>query len=244
MPPSLAKTQLLKQLRSRIAPGKDLRRALDQPAANHRRTLVDEFLARRGAKHGLLVEWLSDQHGSGASTLAFLTAREEQQQGRSVVVIDQQSEFYPPAAAALGLNVANLIVVRPRSWGDALWAWEQSLRSTGTTVIGHLERAPMQTLRRLKLAVEKGAGLALLLRPLTLQSEPSWADLRLLVTPVLQAPARVSLSRQVCVQALYVRGGSDVRRSTIVDISDETISLSLVSQLADPTPESRPSRAS
>ena len=239
-----AKKQVLKQLRSRIGEGKSPHRLPGRSSVHRRRVLVDEFLSRNRAEGGLLIEWLSDRSGAGASTIAFLVAREEQQQGRSVVVIDRRCEFYPPAAEALGLNVADLVVARPRSRDDALWAWEQSLRSARTTVIGHLERVPAQILRRLKLAVEKGGGLALLLRPLKLRSEPSWADLRLVATPVCPAPpAPVSLSRQVCVEALYVRGGFD-RHSMIVDITDETASLSLVSQLAHPTPEGRPFRPS
>lgn len=180
------KQVLLQQLRGRI--GKPPGRGHDRPVGNPRRVLIEEFLAPQSLEDGLFVEWLAEDRGAGASTLAFLMARDEQQQGRPVVVIDPRREFYPPAAAALGLNAADLIVVQPRSQADVLWAWEQSLRSAGTTVLGPLDEARGPALRRLKLAVEKGRGLALLLRPFQRPSEPSWADLRLLARPVGSDP--------------------------------------------------------
>ncbi len=199
-------------------------------SAECRRVLVDEFLPHSSGAGGLLIEWLS-RGGAGGATLAFLLAREEQRRGAAVVVIDRHREFYPPAAAALGLDLAELIVVCPGSQNDALWAWEQSLRSRGATVVGPLEQVPVHALRRLKLAAEHGGGLALLLRPSRLQATASWADLRLAATPTA-SPDRVGLCRRVRVEALYVRGGFD-RRSLVVDITDETASLSLVSELAD-----------
>lgn len=229
--PPRTKHQWLQELRRRLGAESEPHRRDNPSSLPRHRAFLQEFLPPQRVPEGMLVEWLSGHRGTGAATAAFLTARELQQQGQLLVVIDGKETFYPPAAQMLGLDLAEMIVVRPRSPADALWAWEQALRAAGTTVIGHLERSPPQVLRRLKLAVEEGGGLGLLLRPLLCRVEPSWADLRLAVSPLRSDPACFSLSRRVQVEALYVRGQLE-RRCVVVDISDETATLSVVPPLA------------
>jgi hypothetical protein len=98
------------------------------------------------------------------------------------VVIDGRRDFYPPAAAALGIPLEQTVVVRPAKARDALWAWEQSLRSGAVAVaLGWVETLNDRAFRRLQLAAETGGSLGFLLRPASCRAAPSWAEVRLLV---------------------------------------------------------------
>lgn len=110
---------------------------------------LDRLLPTGGLVRGTLVEWLADEPGSGAATLALFAAAQATQRtlpatptfsadqrpaaaqatAGLVVVIDPQREFYPPAAVGIGLDLSRLLLVRPDSPAAALWALEQALRS-------------------------------------------------------------------------------------------------------------------
>src|SRR5690242_9807019 len=67
---------------------------------------LDRLLPQAGWPRGSLVEWLSEEPGSGAATLALVAAREAHAAGGAVVVVDRTGTFYPPAAAAWRLDLA------------------------------------------------------------------------------------------------------------------------------------------
>jgi len=145
---------------------------------------LDRILPARAFARGTVVEWLAGGRGSGAVTLALTAAREACREGGALVVIDRERSFYPPAAAGLGIDLANLIVVRPRE-PDHAWALDQVLRSPAVAaVLCWPGRWDDHTFRRLQLAAETSGSLGLLLREISVRSEPSWADLRLLVEPL------------------------------------------------------------
>lgn len=96
-----------------------------------------------------------------------------------VAYVDGPGELYPPAAAALGVNLARLLVVRPAA-GDGrqepalavLWAAEALLGSGAFAAVA-VDALPVRGLRgadavarRLQAAVEKGGTIGVWLAPL------------------------------------------------------------------------------
>jgi len=150
---------------------------------------LDRALPEKGFRPGTLVEWLSRGAGDGTATLAFRAAAEACRDRGAVVVLDRTGEFYPLAAVAQGIEPARLIVVHPGNKADHTWALDQALRCPAVAAViawpesldGKLDG---RTFRRLQLAVEQGGGLGLLIRPESVRSQPSWADVRLLVEPL------------------------------------------------------------
>jgi hypothetical protein len=135
-----------------------------------------------GLQYGMLIEWLAELPGRGAATLSWLAAREACRVGGTLVVVDRQRTFYPPAAVAWGVDPRRLIVVRPRSLRDELWATVQALRSPAAAAVwAPIERLDDRAFRRLQLAAQRGRTLGLLLRPASARGQPSWADVRLWV---------------------------------------------------------------
>jgi protein ImuA len=138
---------------------------------------LDRLLPGDGLGRGRLVEWLAEGRGSGAGTLAILAAREACREargrGRLLVVVDRQGCFYPPAAAAWGVDVAQMIVLRPTNEHDEQWAVDQALRCRGVGAVlawpGHI--AP-RTFRRWQLAARQGGVLGCLVRPATVSQRP------------------------------------------------------------------------
>jgi hypothetical protein len=121
---------------------------------------------------------------SSAVTLSLLAAREACRDGGVLVVIDREGTFYPPGAAAWGVDLQRLIVVRPASARDQLWAAVQTLRSPAVAAVWTaIDRLDDRAFRRLQLAAQGGGTLGCLARPARAQGEPSWADVRLEVRP-------------------------------------------------------------
>ena len=181
-------------------------------------TALDGLLPLGGLPRGSLVEWLVYGPGSGASLLALGLAHAAGCAGARIVVIDSQLRFYPPAAAGLGIDPADLIVVRPRREADAMWALDQAIRCAGVGAVlwwGH--KLDSHHFRRLQLAAESSGSLGLFIRPHTVRREPSWAALRLLVEPSVSD----SSSRRLWVKRL--RGRTAASRTVVeLTIDDES----------------------
>jgi hypothetical protein len=130
--------------------------------------------------------------GPGAAGLGevqlFLPALVECQRQRDgdspwVVWIAPPYEPFAPALAQRGIELERLIVVRPASATEALWAAEQALGSgVCAAVLLWLKGTNERWLRRLKLAAEAGGALGVLFRPERHRFESSPASLRLLLT--------------------------------------------------------------
>lgn len=233
---------------------------LEQAGGGQRRAAVDRFstgcppldrrLPRQGLARGSLVEWLADEPGAGATTLALIAAREAQQAGGATVVIDRARGFYPPAAAAWRLDLASTIVVHPRSEADERWALDQSLRCEHVAaVLAWPRRLDDVTFRRLQLAAEASGAVGLLVRGAAAEREPSWAELRLLVSP----RAAPSGGWRLNVRVVRCRGSSLVSRGptgerdgeVLLELNDkgdvhEAHPGHLVAELAHPAPPPRP----
>jgi len=201
--PSRSKAEIVEILSEQVRRLEQARRPADAWVTSGWDAL-DRLLPERAFGRGTLVEWLTDGQGSGAVTLALSAAREACREGGSLVVIDQQRLFYPPAAVGLGIDLANLILVRPRE-DDHAWALDQVLRSSAVAaVVCWPGRWDDHTFRRLQLAAEASGNLGLLVRELSVRGEPGWADLRLLVEP---RPGGSLSGRRLRVELLRSRGG-------------------------------------
>jgi protein ImuA len=226
---------------------------------------IDRLLPGGGLRHGMLVEWLAERSGCGAATLGLLAAREACRAGGVLVVLDRARTFYPPAAAGWGVDPARLIVVRPRTARDEIWAAVQSLRSPVVAALWTMiDRVNDRDFRRLQLAAEAGRTLGVLVRGNSARGQPSWADVRLSVRARQgdketrrpgankgKAHQRTSLSPCLLVSLSHCRGGR-AGKSVLVEIDEaahrvrdvaihhDTHPLSVVTELADPASHSQP----
>jgi len=104
--------------------------------------------------------------------------------GRSVLWIAPEPDAYPPGLASLGLDAAQLLLVRAPRPADALWAAEEALRSPAIAAALVMGAAPdLTAARRLQLAAETGGGIALLLRETAEDAGPGAALTRWRLSP-------------------------------------------------------------
>lgn len=144
---------------------------------------LDQCLPDGGYAPGSVIEYLRAMPGCGASTLALTAAGVAMKATDGfVVIIDTQHNIYPPALASWGIDLDKVVLVRPQSDVDALWAVDQSLRTPAVAaVVADVERIDDRAARRMQLAAEQGGGLAFLLRPASARRGPSWADIQWMV---------------------------------------------------------------
>ena len=128
-----------------------------------------------------------------------------------MVVVDLARTFYPPAAAAWGVDLDRLIVVRPKSARDALWAAVQSLRSPAVAAVwAALDRIDDRAFRRLQLAAQSARAVGLIVRPASARGQPTWADVRLGVraSRVKSQESRAGENSRAAILALDSRPGT------------------------------------
>ncbi len=153
-------------------------------------SVLDNALPGGGYSLGTIVEWVDDHQrggersaggfGNGSLYLALTAARYAMQESNKyVVVIDSEESFYPPAALYMGLALDRIIVLRPPSYDDAMWAIDQSLRSSAVAaVVARLDKLSDLNARRFQLAAEQNGALGLFLRPASARSQPSWSEVQ------------------------------------------------------------------
>jgi len=141
---------------------------------------LDAELPGGGWPTAALTEILPQHEGIGelcilGAALAVLSA-----QKRTLVWIAPPHLPYAPALAALGIDLARVIIVTTRSPRETLWATEQALRSQACgAVLAWPGAIKYPELRRLQLAAEGNPVLAVLFRPQQAGAETSCAALRL-----------------------------------------------------------------
>jgi hypothetical protein len=166
---------------------KDASAAPTRPVWSTGRNALDARLPGGGWPTASLVEVLLEASGLGEIQL-FLPALVECQHRTDgdapwLVWIAPPYEPYAPALAQQGIELSRLLVVRPPSAMEALWAAEQALSSgVCAAVLLWLKGTDDRWLRRLKLAAEAGGALGVLFRPERHRFESSPATLRLLMT--------------------------------------------------------------
>lgn len=166
---------------------KDASAAPARPVWSTGKSSLDARLPGGGWPTASLIEVLLDDTGLGEVQL-FLPALVECQRRKAgeaswLVWIAPPHEPYAPALAQQGIELGRLLVVRPASATEALWAAEQALGSgVCAAVLLWLKGTDDRWLRRLKLAAEAGGALGVLFRPERHRFESSPASLRLLMT--------------------------------------------------------------
>jgi hypothetical protein len=181
---------------------KDAAAAPARPVWSTGKSSLDARLPGGGWPTASLIEVLLSDDGLGEVQL-FMPALVECQRSANeapwLVWIAPPHEPYAPALAQQGIELARLIVVRPPSATEALWAAEQALASgVCAAVLLWLKGTDDRWLRRLKLAAEAGGALGVLFRPERHRFESSPATLRLVVSRDEQ---------EVRVDLLKVQGG-------------------------------------
>jgi hypothetical protein len=166
---------------------KDASAAPPRPVWSTGRSSLDARLPGGGWPTASLIEVLIDDTGLGEVQL-FLPALVASQRRTDSVVpwlvwIAPPYEPFAPALAQQGIELGRLLVVRPASATEALWAAEQALSSgVCAAVLLWLKGTDDRWLRRLKLAAEAGGALGVLFRPERHRFESSPATLRVVVT--------------------------------------------------------------
>jgi len=140
---------------------------------------LDALLPHGGWPRRALTELLLPADGVGELTLLLPTLARLTQAGGNVALIAPPYIPYAPAWQAAGVDLDALEIVQagPR---DALWAFEQCLRSGAcAAVVGWPLQADGQSLRRLQVAADSGDCLGFALRDCKHAANPSPAALRL-----------------------------------------------------------------
>jgi hypothetical protein len=166
---------------------KDASAAPARPVWSTGKSSLDARLPGGGWPTASLIEVLLDHTGLGEVQLFLPALVESQRKGGQdvpwLVWIAPPHEPYAPALAQQGIELGRLLVVRPGSATEALWAAEQALGSgVCAAVLLWLKGTDDRWLRRLKLAAEAGGALGVLFRPERHRFESSPASLRLLMT--------------------------------------------------------------
>lgn len=207
--PLAGKADVLSTLRTQLRRVESARRPKSQAISSGVQPL-DDLLPQAGYPPGSLVEWIDCGRAAGAHWLALRGAvAAHRHSGGKVVIVDTEQTFYPPAAIAAGLPAAAIVLLRPQSREDLIWALDQSLRCSAVAAVwGQLANLPDNDARRLQLAAEAGGTLGMLLRPPSAIRQPSWAEVRWQVRGVApRATASATNSdRLLAVRLLRIRG--------------------------------------
>jgi cell division inhibitor SulA len=140
---------------------------------------LDALLPQGGWPRRALTELLLPADGVGELQLLLPTLARMTRAGGTVAVVAPPYIPYAPAWRAAGVELAHLEIVdaSPR---DALWAFEQCLRSGAcAAVLGWPQKADAQSLRRLQVAADSGDCLGFAFRDRKHLANPSPAALRL-----------------------------------------------------------------
>lgn len=153
----------------------------DEPASGVERAGA---LLRGELRRGTLVEWLREADGGPAEAVSLGLASRLIADGGTLVVVDRERAFFPPAAVSLGIEPSSIVVVRPRDEREALWAFDQALRSRAVSIVwGRMERLPGRAYRRLQLSAEEGGTIGFLSRSARTRSQAAWCEMSVVVRP-------------------------------------------------------------
>ncbi len=189
---SLTVDQLRRQLmKSQLLP-------VDRSVVSSGFPSLDALLPENGLPAGSVIEWVSDEAGLRATSIALKCAARFLNKPGVLAVVDPVNDFHPGSVEHLGVPLSRLLIVRPNPTivgrsldtallsqndrANALWALEQLTRCAGVKVVlTWIDRLSSTAQRRLQLAVENSGVTVFLIRPSSALQQTSWADLRFLV---------------------------------------------------------------
>jgi protein ImuA len=188
--------------------------------------VIDRALGGGLGRCGLHEVIAADDSGAAAGFCAFLLARLGEN-GGAVLWARQGVGLYGPGLAALGLDPARLILVRPARGDDVLWVLEEGLRSKApAAVLGETASGGPIALRRLQLAAESSGVAALLLRPFAAKPVPG---------PVLSRWRIASAGRgdrlSLCWRVELQRSRGGTPGTWLVEWCDETSGFAVAPEL-------------
>ncbi|HTD89247.1 MAG TPA: translesion DNA synthesis-associated protein ImuA [Burkholderiales bacterium] len=130
---------------------------------------LDMHLPGSGWPTGVITEIHVERPGIGELQLVMPAAARLTQADRWLVMIAPPYLPYAPALAAHGVKLSRLMLIRPKSLAEQLWACEQALQSEscGSVMLWldqTSERLAENALRRLQLTAERRDVLAMLFR--------------------------------------------------------------------------------
>jgi len=156
---------------------------------------LDEQLPGGGWPQAGPGELLLHTSGQGElRLLAPLLRRLSLEQERWLIWIDPPFVPYAPALQALGVDLSRILVVRPKTPEDALWALERAARAGSCSLaLAWIDEAQLSiaNTRRLQLAAKQGHTFTCLFRPRSAEHHKSMAELRLGVSAA--GPGAVSV---------------------------------------------------
>ena len=201
---------------------------------------LDEALIDRGWPRGGLVELLLDEPGVGelsllGPALATLSASEE----RLIAWIAPPFVPYPPALGTAGIDVSKVLMVHPDNHADALWTFEQVLKTGAcSALLGWLAERELKfaEIRRLQFAARQGRTWASLFRPAAAAANASPAELRLRLWPRRRVSRSATRCGGVRLDLVKRRGGWPLSGIEI----DFDAHSSLPRPAAPPIPGDRP----
>jgi hypothetical protein len=159
---------------------------------------------------GQLVELFVEVHGVGEISLLLpalcrLIVRGDRHDGacpRWATFVAPPYVPYAPAMACSGLDLSKLLLVRTQQDIDTLWAMEQALCTrTCAAVVGWVQAAAANSLRRLQLAAESSDAWVVVFRPPQARRLRSPASLRIHL-------ARERAGKRLLLSVLKCRTGS------------------------------------
>ncbi len=153
---------------------------------------LDRHLPGGGWPPHALTEILLEHYGTGELQLLMpALARLSQSGSREdssaeagwIAWIRPPFEPYPPALLQWGVDLSRVLLVRPKTASEALWAAEQALSSGNcAAVLLWSDTLDGAASRRLQLAAEKGRSWAIAFRSLKACAQSSAAALRIQLT--------------------------------------------------------------
>ncbi|MES2919328.1 MAG: translesion DNA synthesis-associated protein ImuA [Pseudomonadota bacterium] len=146
---------------------------------------LDTALHEGGWPLGALTELLPRVPGQGELALLAPALGEALRRPGWLVLVTPPGLPHAPGWAAAGVGVERVLVLRPGTPRDWLWAVDQAARAGQPAVLAWPGRVALdgKHLRRLQLAAEEGGGLLVLSRRPGRAAEPSPAALRLRLQP-------------------------------------------------------------
>ncbi len=252
----MADQALIHKLQQQIERIETTSRADDGNTFSSGSATMDRMLPAGGYRRGALVEWIaapdksrrrsSFSGGCAVDFLSMLAAANACADGGALVIADRDCQFYPPAAAALGIELGNVVVIRPgadfrRSAGNRrydeefFWAVDQSLRCSAVAAVwvaaAHIGE---RWFRRFQLAAESSGTVGLFVRPPSALGQPGWSEVQWKVQPVPNTRSNGPASRAIRLQLLRCHGG---KSGSVANLQIDSVTGGLSTEYRVPSTE-------